>query len=93
MKISIPADIKVEFEHRIRSAWLHVEAQAWSDDDGIYKTEVTGVYLDGAEVSGLLTDADILDIECAIEPAIHADASDRACSAFIPERDAHRMGD
>jgi hypothetical protein len=88
-----PADIKIEFEHQIRRAHLWVEASAWSDEEGIYKTQLNDVFLDGTSVLDLLTEDDLSDLCDAIEPAIHADASDRACSEFVPSRDAHRLGD
>lgn len=86
-------DIKIEFEYQIRKAYLTVEASAWSDEDGIYKTELNDVYMDGMSVVSLLTDDDLSEIDDAIEPAIHAEASDNACTAFNPARDAHRLGD
>jgi hypothetical protein len=89
----ITPDIKIEFEHQIRRAYLWVEASAWADDEGIYKTELNDVFLDGISVLALLTDDDLSDIIDAIEPAIHADASDRKATEFIPSRDAHKLGD
>jgi hypothetical protein len=88
-----PPDIKIEFEHQIRRAHLWVEASAWADEEGIYKTELNDVMLDGTSVLELLTEDDLSDIIDAIEPAIHADASDRACSEFVPSRDAYKLGD
>ena len=92
MRYTAP-DIKIEFEHQIRRAYVYVEASAWADENGIYKTELNDVFLDGTSVVGLLTEDDLSDIIDAIEPAIHADASDRACTEFNPARDAHRLGD
>ena len=71
-----PPTIRIEFEHQIRNEYVNVEASAWHDDDGIYKTELNDVLLGDVSVIGLLTDADLGDITDAIEPAIHADASD-----------------
>jgi hypothetical protein len=88
-----PADIKIEFEHQIRRAHLWVEASAWSDEEGIYKTQLNDVFLDGTSVLDLLTEDDLSDLCDAIEPAIHADASDSKASSFVPSRDAHRLGD
>jgi hypothetical protein len=85
----IPPTIKIQFEHQIRRAYLSVESSAWSDEDGIYKTELNDVYLDGISVIALLTEDDLQELVDAIEPAIHAqDDND-----FVPERDAHRLGD
>jgi hypothetical protein len=83
MRYTAP-DIKIEFEHQIRRAYLWVEASAWADDDGIYKTELNDVMLDGTSVLELLTEDDLSDIIDAIEPAIHAEASDSAATGTIP---------
>jgi hypothetical protein len=72
-----PPTIKIEFEHKIRNAHVWVEASAWHDDDGIYKTQLNNVFFDGTSVLELLTEDDLSDIDDAIEPAIHADAGDR----------------
>lgn len=72
-----PPTIKIEFEHQVRNAWVHVEASAWHDYEGIYKTQLNDVSLDGTSVLGLLSDDDLSDIDDAIEPAIHADAGER----------------
>jgi len=75
MRYTTP-DIRIEFEHQIRKAHLWVQASAWADDDGIYKTELNDVMLDGTSVTELLTDDDLSDITDAIEPAIHAESGD-----------------
>lgn len=72
-----PPTIKIEFEHKIRNAHVWVEASAWHDYEGIYKTQLNDVFFDGTSVLELLTDDDLSDIDDAIEPAIHADAGDR----------------
>jgi hypothetical protein len=72
-----PPTIKIEFEHQIRRELVYVEASAWHDYEGIYKTQLNDVLLDGVSVIGLLTENDLSDIDDAIEPAIHADAGDR----------------
>lgn len=77
MKRYTTPDIRIEFEHQIRKAYLWVQASAWADEEGIYKTELNDVMLDGTSVTELLTDDDLSDITDAIEPAIHADANDR----------------
>lgn len=69
--------IRIEFEHQVRKEFVFVQASAWHDDDGIYKTELNDVLLDDVSVVGLLTDDDLSSIIDAIEPAIHADAGDR----------------
>jgi hypothetical protein len=71
-----PPTIRIEFEHQVRKEFVFVQASAWHDEEGIYKTELNDVLLDGISVLGLLTDDDLSDIIDAIEPAIHADAGD-----------------
>ena len=71
-----PPTIRIEFEHQVRNEFVNVEASAWHDEEGIYKTELNDVTLDGVSVVGLLTEADLGDITDAIEPAIDADAGD-----------------
>ena len=92
MKYPTNPDISIEFDHTVRSEIVFVEAVAWSDHEGIYKTRVTDVSLNGVSVLGLLTEDDLSDIEDAIEPAIAEDAADN-CSTFNPSKDAHRLGD
>ena len=87
-----PPTIKIDFEHQIRSALLWVEASAWHDYEGIYKTQLNDVFLDGTSVLGLLTENDLSDLDDAIEPAIKAQQEDDS-DQFIPSRDAHRLGD
>jgi hypothetical protein len=79
-----PPTITIEFEHQVRNAHVWVQASAWSDDEGIYKTELNDVFLDEVSVLALLTDDDLSDLIDAIEPAIHADASDSAATGSIP---------
>ncbi len=76
MRYTTP-DIKIEFEHQIRRAHLWVQASAWADEEGIYKTELNEVTLDGTSVLELLTEDDLSELTDAIEPAIHAEAGDR----------------
>lgn len=85
----IQPNIKLSFEHQIRRAYLCVEASAWSDEDGVHKTELNDVFLDGISVIALLTEDDLSEIDDAIVPAIYAQDDNE----FIPERDAHRLGD
>jgi hypothetical protein len=68
----IPPTIKLEFEHQIRRAYLCVEASAWHDEDGIHKTELNDVFLDGVSVIALLTEDDLSEIDDAIVHAIYA---------------------
>jgi hypothetical protein len=82
-----------EFEAKIRDEWVWCKAEAFSDENGIYKTKLLGVYIEEVNVTGLLTDYDIACLDSMIEPALIGDAQDRACSEFVPERDAHRLGD
>lgn len=79
-----PPTIRVEFEHKVRKTYVFVQAEAWHDHEGIYKVGIANVWLDGAEVFDLLTDADIADIESAIEPAIISEASDNRAMGDIP---------
>lgn len=82
--------IRIQFDHKIRKAWLTVDAEAWHDEEGIYKVAIANVWLDTAECFDLLTPEDINDIESAIEPAIHAESAD---TAFNPKKDAFTLGE
>ena len=84
MRIEPRPTLSTSFEHRIRDEWVLVEASAWHDDDGIYKTRIDGVYLDNANVTGLLTAFDLAEIDAAIEPALSADAADLRATGHIP---------
>lgn len=77
-------DATVTFEHKIRREWVFVEASAWLDESGIYQTRIDGVYMDGVNVTGLLTDFDLADIDQAIEFAVRADIAQDAIDAGIP---------
>ena len=81
----------ITFEARIRDEWVCVEAQAWADQDGIYKQEIMGVYLDGVNVTGLLTDYDLAMLDGMIDDAIQADADSE--NGFNPEIDAFKLGE
>lgn len=70
-------DARVEFEFKVNREFVWVEASVWGDEEGIYKTRIDGVYLDGVDVSGILSDDVLSDIDDAIEPAALADAGDR----------------
>ena len=76
-KHQTPPDIRIEFDHQIRRAYLWVEASAWADEDGIYKTQLNDVMLDGTSVLELLTDDDLNELNDAIEPAISAESADQ----------------
>lgn len=71
-----PPTGRISFEHKIRKAWLYIDAEFWHDEDGIYKTAIVNVWLETVEVFDLLTEDDISDIEDAIEPAAMADAGE-----------------
>lgn len=79
-----PHNISIEFEATVRLETVYVEAIAWSDDEGIYKTSLVDVTLDGVSVVGLLSEDVLSDLSDAIEPAIHAQASDNAVIGNIP---------
>jgi hypothetical protein len=72
----IPPTDRVQFDHRIRDEWVVAEGALWIDEEGIYKTRVTGVFLDGVNVTGLLTDYDLSEIDSAIEDAWRAACAD-----------------
>lgn len=72
-----PPTDRVSFEHKVRKAWVFVEAEIWHDEEGIYKVAIANVWLDDADVFDLLTPEDISEIEDAIEPAALAEAGDR----------------
>lgn len=65
------------FEAKIRDEWVYVEAQAWADHEGFYKTAITGVFIDGVNVTGLLTDYDLAELYGEIISSIYADMADR----------------
>ena len=71
-----PPTGRISFEHKIRKAWLYINAEFWHDEDGIYKTAIVNVWMDGVEVFDLLTEDDISEIDDAIEPAVMAEAGD-----------------
>jgi hypothetical protein len=81
MRYTTP-DISIQFEHQIRNSYVCVEASAWADEDGIYKTQLDDVFLDGISVLGLLTEDDLTDLIDAIEPAIHAESGDRRATGY-----------
>jgi hypothetical protein len=60
----------VEFETVVRGVILYIEAWALADYEGIYKTGFDA-YIDGADVTGLLTDDDIATIDAQIESAMY----------------------
>lgn len=60
----------VTFEAKIRDEWVTVDAIAIGDDTGIYRTGIVAVWLDGVNVAGLLTDADIGELDMMIPNAI-----------------------
>ena len=85
--------LTTQFDHQIRGTWVTVDAYGLYDHEGgPYKTDITGVYLDGVDVIGLLTDADILEIESRIDSCIFEDEIE-AQGQFDPARDAFRLGE
>lgn len=58
------------FEAKIRNEWLVVEGEAWADHEGIYKTKIKTAYLNDTNVIGLLTAADLGELESMIPDAI-----------------------
>ena len=60
----------VTFDAKIRDEWVSVDAVAFGDDTGIYRTGIVAVWLDGVNVLGLLTDADIGDLDSMIPNAV-----------------------
>ena len=64
------------FDAKIRDAWVYVEASAWADHEGIYKTAINGVFIDGVDVMGLLNNADICELDGMVECAIAQDQFD-----------------
>lgn len=79
------------FEAKIRSEWVFVEAAIWADEEGIYKQDITGVFIDGVNVIGLLTDADLGMLDAMIEGALQADAD--SDNGFDANRDAFQLGE
>jgi hypothetical protein len=73
---SIIPDARVEFEFKVNRDFVWVEASAWGDSEGIYKTRIDSVTLEGVEVSGILSDDVLSDIEDAIEPHVLAEAGE-----------------
>lgn len=77
MRYETPHTIEIAFDFEIRNDFVRVEAVAWHDDEGIYKTRISDVLIDEVSVIGILTPDDLIDIDSAIEPAILADAGER----------------
>jgi hypothetical protein len=75
-KHQTPPDICVEFEYQIRNDFVMVKGHAWGDQEGIYRTRIADVTLEGVSVIGLLTEDDLSEIDDAIEPVAHAEAGD-----------------
>lgn len=75
-KYQAPPDAVVEFEHQIRNDFVMVKGHAWGDQEGIYKTCIVDVTLEGVSVLGLLTEDDLSDIDDAIEPAVLGEAAE-----------------
>lgn len=83
---------ETEFETTIRGVPVYIEAYALGDESGIYRTGFTA-YVDGADVTGLLTDDDIAQVESETMQALENDASDvRDQSRFEREHSARALG-
>ena len=82
--MSITPDIRVSFDAKLRTAHVLVDALGWSDYEGIYKTALSAVWFDGVDVTELLSDADLAELEGMIEDAIRADIAQNAIDAGIP---------
>lgn len=82
-KIDQLPDDKISFEHKIRHEWLMIDASIWFDEEGIYKTRIDRVWLDETNVTGLMTDDDLSDIDDAIIPAAQAASADKRATGVI----------
>ena len=82
-----------QFDARIRDEWVVVEAYALADHEGVFQTGITGVYLEGVNVMGLLTNYDVAELDAMIPDALENDASDaRDQSRFEREHSARALG-
>lgn len=67
----------VDFETAIRGECVKVEAAAYGDEEGVYKTEIRGIWLEGVNVAGILDDATLAEIDGMIEDECWKDWSNR----------------
>jgi hypothetical protein len=86
------ADHKVEFEHIVNGEIVYVTADIWADHEGIYKQEITGIYVDGVDVIRIINPEYIDQLDAMI-PEMLRNELEESLSDFNPERDAHRLGD
>lgn len=61
--------IDVQFDAKIRDEWVTVDGLAWADESGVYQTAIKAVWLDVVNVTGLLTDHDIAELDSMIPDA------------------------
>lgn len=62
--------VEVTFDAKLRDEWVQVDAIAWGDDVGIYRTAIKAVWFDGVNVIGLLSNADIGLLDVMIPDAV-----------------------
>lgn len=84
---------QVSFEYKIRNCLVYVQAEGWSDDEGIYQSAITSVDIDGADVFGLLTPEDIGDLEIAADAALSDAAFEHKACEIDYKRDAFQLGE
>lgn len=63
------------FQTTVRSVPLHIEATVTGDQYGIYHIDITA-YLDGADVTGLLTDDDVMQLDSEVLTALQSEHSE-----------------
>lgn len=83
---------ETEFDTTVRGVPVFVEAWALGDECGVYKLGFDA-YVDGALITGLLTDDDCMQVESEALRAFQDDASDaRDQSRFEREHSARALG-
>lgn len=81
-----------QFETLVRGVPVYIEAYAIGDECGVYRTGFEA-YVDGALITGLLTDDDIAQVESEALQAFQDDASDSSeQSRFNREHSARALG-
>lgn len=83
MNIESKPTISTSFEHKIRREWVYVECSGWHDSNGLYKSRLDGIFLDGVNVTGLLTDSDLDDVLAAIDSALETQGHEDAHNSGI----------
>jgi hypothetical protein len=86
------ADHKLQFEAQLNGEWIVAEADVWTDHEGIYKQEITGVFIDGTDIIRIINPEYIDQLDAMI-PEMLRNELEEARFDFNPERDAHRLGD